>query len=187
MGIFNAPKETVAAPVEKNNNQNKAVEKKAGEPMQKEPENKAVEVKPAAAPNYKDEIAVITPTTKIEGNIQTEGHLVMSGKITGNITSKGNLILNGSANGEISCESVVLDSCNTSSNIKANMNVIVKEGTTVTGDITCKGITVMGSVIGNIKADTVFLKKTSTVKGDVSAKQFMMESGAKLRGKVDCQ
>ena len=185
MSIFNAPKEATAAPAAKNTNQNTSIEKKAGENMQKEQEVKVVEQKPAV-PNYKDEIAVVSPSTTIEGNITTEGNLVMSGKIVGNIKSKGNLILNGSSNGDISCESVVLDACDTTSNVTASMNVIIKEGTKITGNIKCKSITIVGTVKGNINADTVFLKKTAVVSGDITAKQFMMEAGAKLKGKVDC-
>lgn len=186
MSIFNGSKDAAPAPAVKDNNQSNPTEKKEAAPVQKAPETKAAEQKPAA-PNYRDEIAVISPSTKIEGNITTEGNLVMSGKIVGNIKSKGNLVLNGCSNGDISCENIVLDACDTTSNITAVMNVIVKAGTTIKGNIECKSITIVGSVNGNIKADTVFLKKTAVVNGDVSSKQFMMEAGAKLKGKVDCQ
>lgn len=134
----------------------------------------------------KNEIAVISSVTRIEGNIKTEGHLIVNGDVQGSISARGNLILSGVATGEVYCESLLFEGVESNSDIIAEQNVVIKEGTTIKGNINCKNATIMGSVFGDITATgTVILKSTAVVVGSIVAKRVGMENGAKLNGPVE--
>ena len=131
------------------------------------------------------EVAFISSSTKIDGNITTQGHLVLNGDIQGATTVKGNLVLNGTTRGEISCDSLLADAASSSSNVTALNNVVIKKDTAITGNINCKNITVYGTVHGDIIAKgSVVLKSTAVVNGNISAARIGIESGAKLAGAV---
>ena len=132
------------------------------------------------------EIAVISSCTKIEGNIKTEGHLIVNGEVQGSVSARGNLILSGVTAGEIYCESILFETTESNSDIIAEQNVVIKEGTTVRGNIHCKNITIMGSVYGDITASgTIILKSTAVVTGNVIAKRIGVENGAKINGSIE--
>ena len=133
-----------------------------------------------------NEIAVISSSTKIEGNIRTDGHLIVNGDVQGNVSARGNLILSGNTSGELYCESLLVATPESNSDIIAEQNIIVKEGTTVNGNIHCKNITIMGNVFGDITATgTIILKSTAVVTGSLVAKRLGMENGAKLNGSIE--
>ena len=134
------------------------------------------------------EVGVISGSTTVEGNISSDGHLVISGNVEGNIVTKGNLVLDGNVTGDITCESLLLEATVVNSNISVTANIIIREGTTINGNIYCKNITVSGAVNGNINASgAILLKKSASVKGDLCGSSIGMETGAKLSGKVKCQ
>ena len=131
------------------------------------------------------EVAVISSTTKIEGNITTDGSIVVNGDVQGNVTTKGNLVLSGNTTGEIYCNSILVETAESNSDIIAEENIIVAEGTTINGNINCKNISISGAVVGDVTATgCVILKATANVNGNISAKQIGIECGAVVNGKV---
>jgi len=133
-----------------------------------------------------NEIAVISSGTKIEGNIKTEGHLIVNGEVQGSVSTRGNLILSGITTGEVYCESLLFETQESSSDIIAEQNVVIKEGTTVKGNIRCKNITIMGNVYGDVTATgTIILKSTAVVVGNLVAKRLGVENGAKFNGLME--
>jgi len=136
------------------------------------------------------EIAVISSSTKIEGNITTDGNMIINGDVQGNISAKGNLAISGegNTNGEIYCASVVFENKESHSDIVAEENVVVSEGTTVNGNINCKNVVVKGKVLGDISATgSVVLKASAVVNGNVFAKTIGMEVGAKVNGSISME
>ena len=89
-------------------------------------------------------------------------------KIEGKITSSGNIRIDGEIQGDIFCES----------------NITIGEGAIVTGQINANVITVGGKVSGIIRAkDNLILDSKSNLKGDIFAKNLVIEEGAKFDGK----
>ena len=132
------------------------------------------------------DIAVISASTKIEGNIKTEGHLIMNGDVQGNVSAKGNMVLSGNTSGEIYCDSVLVETPESNSDIIAEQNIIIAQGTTVNGSISCTNITVIGRVFGDIKArGSVVLKAGSVVEGNISSNSIGMETGAVVNGTLE--
>jgi cytoskeletal protein CcmA (bactofilin family) len=52
----------------------------------------------------------------------------------------------------------------------------------VTGDIHAKSVTIYGTVMGNITAEMVTLKMSSSLIGNVRSSNFTVEDGAELEG-----
>jgi len=152
-------------------------------------EEKVIESQPIGEIRMTDtinEIAVISSSTRIEGNIRTDGHLIVNGDVQGNVSARGNLVLSGNTTGEVYCESLLVETPESNSDIIAEQNIIVKEGTVVKGNIHCKNITIFGSVVGDVTATgSIILKATAVVTGSLIAKRLGMENGAKLNGSVE--
>lgn len=153
------------------------------------PEEPQPEVKEEKVmPEQTVELAVISVSTKIEGNITTDGNLILAGDVKGNVNVKGNLVLDGKADGEIYCDSLLVENTETTSDIVAYNNIIVKEDTTITGNISCRNITVYGKICGDIDAkEGVVLKSTAVVMGNISSAKLGIETGARVEGKITCK
>ncbi len=136
-------------------------------------------------PEVYDETGIIGPATKVVGDITTKGHLEIQGSVNGNIDAKGNVLISGNVNGKIKCGNLLIQSGNIHSEIAATNMVSIKENAVLTGKISCKDVTVAGTVQGDIAAaGKVGLASTAVVKGDVTAAAMGMEIGAKLDGRM---
>lgn len=131
-----------------------------------------------------DELGVISEDTRIEGDIETKGHLVIDGNVEGNVSAKGNIIVRGNVRGKIVCDNLVLEQCTLVTEIEASGQVSIKEGN-ITGRITCRDLSVNGTVNGDITArDTLALSGIAVVNGDIRAARIGMEFGAVVNGQV---
>jgi len=156
------------------------------EDMKEETFEQEVSYTPAPEePREEAEVAVISSTTRIDGNITTSGSIVVNGDVQGNVTTKGNLVLSGNTTGEIFCNSILIDTKESNSDIIAEENIIVSEGTTINGNVNCKNISISGAITGDVTATgCVIVKSTAVINGNVSAKQIGVECGAVVNGKV---
>ena len=131
-----------------------------------------------------DELGIISEGTRVEGDIESKGHLAIAGTVDGKVSAKGNVIVTGIVRGRIKCRDLVLDECNLNAEVQATGNVTIKSGT-VNGDITCNDLNIKGKVNGNINATgTVALASDATVVGDIKAARMGMEIGAVLDGRI---
>ncbi len=127
-----------------------------------------------------DEMGVIGP-----GNIRTKGHVTVLGSVKGDISANGNVIIQRNVKGKIICDNLLLENSKLEADIEAKGQVSIKGGVTVKGQISCKSISVMGTVLGDIKADEkIGLADTAVIRGDISAKGLGTAPGAKIEGKV---
>lgn len=132
-----------------------------------------------------DEMGIIAENTRILGNIETKGHLAVSGIVEGDITAKGNVIITGIVKGKITCDNILLRDCQLATEINATGQITVEENVSVTGTITCKDISVRGKIIGDIKASgQIGLSKEAIVNGNISAASIGIALGAKVNGMI---
>ncbi len=90
-------------------------------------------------------------------------------QVKGEIISKGSVRLGGDFEGRI----------------QANGDVLVGEGSTVTGNISGSKVIVSGIVNGNIAAGNgLEITKTGKVYGDISSDKLIVDEGAIYKGKV---
>ena len=131
-----------------------------------------------------DELGVISEATRVEGDVETKGHLAIAGTVDGKVSAEGNVVITGVVRGGIKCKDLILDKCSLNAEIQASGNVTIKSGT-VNGNITCKDLNIKGTVNGNINATgTVALSNDAKVKGDIKAARMGMQVGAVLDGKI---
>ncbi len=92
-------------------------------------------------------------------------------RIEGRIVSQENLTIDGGVEGTIEV---------------GDHNLMIGAGAEVKADLTAKTITVSGGVIGNVTAsETVVLRPTASVDGDILTPRLIMADGAVVKGKVD--
>jgi len=102
-----------------------------------------------------EKISLIGPNTTIKGKIKT----------TKDLRIDGVLVLEG--------------------NVLTKAKVIVGSKGKIKGEISASDASISGLVEGGIVTDkTLELKQSSTIVGDVSTKELIVENGAKLNGKI---
>ena len=69
-------------------------------------------------------------------------------------------------------------------NIKAKQ-IVVGENGNVRGNLTASFSRILGKVEGEIRAETLEIVKTATVKGNVFKKTISIESGSKITGNIN--
>ena len=133
------------------------------------------------------ETAVISNTMVVNGNMELETSLIVNGKILGDINCKDIVEINfGSIiEGNIQAKSVKCSG----SELKGNISVIetfeANNQTKVFGNVEAKRVEISGEVSGEIKAsESIVLKKSAVVKGDLFCTSISIEAGAQLDGKV---
>ena len=133
------------------------------------------------------ETAVISNTMVVNGNMELETSLIVNGKILGDINCKDIVEINfGSIiEGNIQAKSVKCSG----SELKGNISVIetfeASNQTKVFGNVEAKRVEISGEVSGEIKAsESIVLKKSAVVKGDLFCTSISIEAGAQLDGKV---
>lgn len=131
-----------------------------------------------------DETGIIAKDTRVTGDIETKGHLLIHGEVLGNISANGNIVVTGKIAGDIACKSIKFSDCRAKTNVTAQEDVSIEQDTRVEGKITCKKITVDGMLKGDIEAEEVSIFSTAKVLGNIIAKSLSMEPGAELQGSV---
>ena len=136
---------------------------------------------------YLDEMGIIAETTVVHGSVKTKGHLAVAGIVEGNVICDGNLMVTGDVRGCIECNNLVVENTSlTFKNLKVKGSVSLKESSNVSGNISCKHISILGTYTGNIKAQgNVGINKNAVIKGDISAAVLAIEPGAKIKGMID--
>jgi len=62
--------------------------------------------------------------------------------------------------------------------------VTVSKTGNVKGDITAQGVVIIGSMAGNIVADSVEILSSAKIKGDIRSKSILIEGGAKVNATI---
>ncbi len=88
-------------------------------------------------------------------------------KIIGDLNSAGDLQIDGAVEGSITSNELTIG-----------------ESAVVRGALMADTVRVYGSVIGEIRANSVILSKTARVEGDISHQSLSMEAGAEINGRL---
>jgi len=100
-------------------------------------------------------IAMIGSSIRIKGDVRGDESLMIQGQVEGTVTLKGN-------------------------------NLIIGQEGRVTAAVHAHTITIEGTLQGDaFGEDRVILKRTASVRGNISAPQVSMEEGAKFKGSMD--
>ena len=88
-------------------------------------------------------------------------------KIVGDLNSGGDLQIDGAVEGDITSRALTIG-----------------ESAVVRGTLVAETVRIYGSVIGEVRANSVALSKTARVEGDIAHQSLTMEAGADLIGKL---
>ncbi len=88
-------------------------------------------------------------------------------KIIGNLNSGGDLQIDGGVEGDITSRALTIG-----------------ESAVVRGVLTAETVRIHGSVVGEVRANSVILSKTARVEGDIVHQSLTMEAGADLIGRL---
>jgi cytoskeletal protein CcmA (bactofilin family) len=88
-------------------------------------------------------------------------------KIVGDLKSSGDMQIDGTVEGDIDSRMLTIG-----------------EGASVKGAIAAETVRISGSIVGQVKANSVILSKTAKVSGDITHQTLTMEAGAILEGGV---
>lgn len=101
----------------------------------------------------------------------TSSNLVALGTvIVGNIGSKGNIRVEGTVEGSLDSQK----------------RIIIGESAEVNGDVKAGDVEISGQINGDIYcSESLFLKKTALIYGDIYTKKLIIENGAEFNGKCN--
>lgn len=128
----------------------------------------------------------IDATTKIDGSISSQSNLNISGEVKGDIVCGNDILISGKVIGSVSCEDFIADKAYIEGNITSKKNLILKNNSTVIGDISADVVEVSGKITGNIiSVSELSILANSAVYGDINAKSIFVEKGSVIQGKVN--
>jgi cytoskeletal protein CcmA (bactofilin family) len=88
-------------------------------------------------------------------------------KIIGDLKSTGDIQIDGAAEGDIHCRMLTIG-----------------ERAQIQGSIVADTVRISGTVVGQVKAKSVFLEKSAKMTGDITHENLTMEAGAFFEGHV---
>jgi len=87
--------------------------------------------------------------------------------LSGDLNSAGDLQIDGAVEGSITSNALTIG-----------------ESAVVRGALIADTVRIFGSVIGEVRANSVILSRTAKVEGDISHQSLSMEAGAEINGRL---
>ena len=134
-------------------------------------------------PDDQEDMMIVTEGTMITGSIATDRSLLVLGTINGDINCEGKLTISGTVTGNSFATDVFINDQRTEGNITCTGIVKIGQGSVIIGDITAGAAAIAGAVKGNLDVKgTVILDSTAVIKGNIKAKSVQLINGAVLEG-----
>ena len=130
-----------------------------------------------------EDMMIVTEGTMITGSIATDRSLLVLGTINGDINCEGKLTISGTVTGNSYATDVFINDQRTEGNITCTGIVKIGQGSVIIGDITAGAAAIAGAVKGNLDVKgPVILDSTAVIKGNIKAKSVQLINGAVLEG-----
>ncbi len=135
--------------------------------------------------NDSGQATTISKSTVINGNIETDGDLLIHGHVKGDILCNANLSIYGIVEGTISCSNAYLDNAIVVGDIGCGGNMQITESSTIDGNVEAYELLNGGRIKGNaMVSESVRFLSTSAIVGDVNANDIEVERGAVIQGNI---
>ncbi len=152
-------------------------------PVEAAPVKETAKEELPAEKNTIDEVAVLTASTIINGNIATEGNLEVRGSIVGNVEALGKLNITGAVQGNSQAAEIYAEGAKIVGELRSNRSVKVGQSTVIIGNIFASSAVVAGAVKGDIDVKgPVILDSSAIVMGDIKSKSVQINNGAVVEG-----
>ena len=142
-----------------------------------------VETSVSSAKNVANEVAVLTDSMIINGNIATEGALDVRGSIVGNVEALGKLNITGAIQGNSQAAEIYAEGAKITGELKSGGSVKIGQSTVIIGNIYANSAVIAGAVKGDIDVKgPVILDSSAIVMGDIKSKSVQINNGAVIEG-----
>ena len=130
-----------------------------------------------------DEVTVITEGTRITGNIESSGNLVIEGTIIGDVQCNGKLTVSGRVKGNINVNEFFADESKIEGEINATGAVKVGMGAVIIGNISSTQAVVAGAIKGDVDVQgPVIVDNGAVIVGNIKSKSVQINTGAVIEG-----
>ncbi len=130
-----------------------------------------------------DEVTVITEGTRITGNIESSGNLVIEGTINGDVQCNGKLTVSGHVKGNINVNEFFADASKIEGEINATGAVKVGMGAVIIGNISSTQAVVAGAIKGDVDVQgPVVVDNGAVIVGNIKSKSVQINTGAVIEG-----
>ncbi len=137
----------------------------------------------AETPEITDEVSIITSGTNIKGNLSTTGSFSISGRVEGNVQCNGKLEVTGVIKGNSSSSEVFSDAAKIEGEISSTGTVKIGLGSIVIGNISATSAVIAGAVKGDIDVQGPVVVDTSAViVGNIKSRSVQINNGAVIEG-----
>ena len=142
-----------------------------------------VETVPVSAKNAANEVAVLTDSMIINGNIATEGALDVRGSIVGNVEALGKLNITGAIQGNSQAAEIYAEGAKITGELRSGGSVKIGQSTVIIGNLYASSAVIAGAVKGDIDVKgPVILDSSAIVMGDIKSKSVQINNGAVIEG-----
>ena len=129
------------------------------------------------------ETTVITKGTTINGGIKSDTSLIVKGVIEGDVECEGKLTITGRVAGNSTASEIYINTPRLTGNLVSKGSVKVDVGTVVIGSISSASVVVAGAVKGDIDVNgPIIVDSTAVVQGNIIGKSIQINSGAVVDG-----
>lgn len=152
----------------------------------KETVEENVKVQPAASAAPKevsDEVAIITEGTSLTGNMASTGSIEIRGKVDGNVQCNGKLTVTGTIKGNSTSAEFFADAAKIEGEISTEGTVKIGIGSVVIGNITATSAVIAGAIKGDIDVQgPVVVDTSAVVMGNIKSRSVQINNGAVIEG-----
>lgn len=130
-----------------------------------------------------DETTVITESTNITGDINSEGSMDIRGRIVGNVTCNGKLVVTGILEGNSNSSEFFADAAKVEGEVNSTGTVKIGIGSVVIGNIIATSAVIAGAIKGDIDVQgPVVVDTSAVVKGNIKSRSVQINNGAVIEG-----
>lgn len=133
--------------------------------------------------NITDDVSVITQGTTLKGSINTTGSIDLQGTVEGDIECNGKLVITGVINGNSSAAEIFADGAKMQGEIMCTGTVKIGAGSVVVGNIMASSVVIAGAVKGDVDVQgPVILDASAVVVGNIKSRSVQINNGAVVEG-----
>ncbi len=129
------------------------------------------------------DMAVITDSMTIRGDVICDGNIEMRGKIMGNMVIHGKISVGGCIDGDLSAREIYMESAQINGEVKSEGNIKIEANSVIIGNVHAENIVNAGAVKGDLTVNgAVVLDTSAIVMGDIHSESLQINSGAVMEG-----
>lgn len=133
--------------------------------------------------NVSLEPTVIAQGVIVNGNMETQGDLLIHGRVIGDVLCHANLMIYGEVEGSIQCKSAHFEHARIHGDVHCSQHLEVLDDTCIDGNIEATSLLHGGAIIGDAMVqEAIHCTSTSNLNGNISAKEIEVEKGAIING-----